>query len=120
MGIIDQEGRFIPDDSMTEVADLGNVDGIMVRGESFDFEAVRVFRTFAHRRDEFPTEIRADWKNVQWVDAEGEVALTIPSCFIDSAPVTFASDRRQPAAITWGDLMERALIDLAEKTGRWY
>lgn len=118
MSIVDDEGRFIPDDSLTQVACLGNPDDIEVNGERFAFENARVFRVFRHRRDEYPSELRADWDNVQWIDAEGEVALTIPACFIRSSPMS--PDHRQPAAVSWGDLMERALIEMAEKAGGWY
>ena len=118
MSIIDETGRFIHDDSQTDVAYLGDVEGLEVHGEHFDFENVRVFRTYAHRRDEYPREFRADWKNVQWTDVAGEVALTVPACFINSAPVNI--DKRQPSAMTWGDLIEKALITLAEAADRWY
>ena len=118
MSIIDEGGRFIHDDSQTDVAYLGDVEGLEVNGETFELENVLVFRTFAHRRDEYPLEYRAEWRNVMWTDKDGEVSLTIPACFIDSAPVS--SDKRQPAGMPWGDLIEKALIDLAEKAGRWY
>jgi hypothetical protein len=118
MSVIDEDGVFIPDDSRTDIAYLGDPEGVEVNGETFDLENVRVFRTYAHRRDEYPATIRADWKTVQWVEAGGEISTTVPTCFINSAPVNI--DRRQPAAVTWGDLIERALIDMAEKAGRWY
>lgn len=118
MSILDEDGRFIPDNSEMQVADLGDPDEVYVNGQRFAFENVKVFRYYRHRRDVYPAELRADWDNVQWIDPEGEIALTVPACFLDSAPMS--PDRRQPCGVTWADLMERALIEMAEKAGRWY
>lgn len=117
MSILDEDGRFIPDDSELQVAVLGSPDEVYVNGQRFAFEGVKVFRSYRHRRDEYPAELWADWENVQWIDPEGEIALTVPACFLDSAPMS--PDRRQPCGVTWADLMERALIEMAEKAGRW-
>jgi len=100
---------------------LGDPDDVQVNGQRFAFEAARVCRVYASRDDEYPTSLTAEWANVQWINGEDEeVAITIPACFLDSAPMVLSSKGWQPAAISWACEMERVLIDMAEKKGGWY
>lgn len=109
------EGAFI------QFCQLGNLDDVLVNGQHFAFEDALVARVFANREDRFPSGFRAEWGNVMWCDPEINPSYSyrmgVPQCFIDSAPIT---DQRQPAAVTWADLIERALIEKAEKIGGWY
>jgi hypothetical protein len=105
---------------LVQFCNLGNLNDVLVNGQRFAFEAARVVRVYASWEDKVPNCLRAEWGNVMWIDPEGtdySVRLTVPPCFIDSAPIT---DQRQPAAVPWADLIERALIELAEKQGGWY
>jgi hypothetical protein len=113
---------------LVQFCNLGDLNDVLVNGQRFAFEAARVVRVYASWEDKVPNCLRAEWGNVMWIDPETDlqrvtdhgdcgIGLTVPPCFIDSAPIT---DHRQPAAVTWADLIERALIDLAEKQGGWY
>ncbi len=118
--------------ALVQFCNLGNLDDVMVNGQRFAFEDARVVRVYTSWEERHPSCLRAEWGNVLWVDPEYgaehktesgfivqdfTLRLTVPACFINSAPIT---DRRQPAAVTWADMIERALIELAEKVGGWY
>lgn len=116
MSIINEYGEVVKEWGFTQSCHLGNVDEVEVNGQYFFFEGVTCYQTFADPHDEYPHSLRAEWDNVQWINRELDYALTVPACFIDSAPMT---DHRQPSAVSWGALMERALIERAEEKGIW-
>jgi hypothetical protein len=114
----DEDAEYNPK-HVVQYCNLGNPDDVAVNGQRFAFEDARVSRVYISGDDEYPSSMGAEWDNVMWINPEDEqLALTIPACFLDSAPM--GSDRRQPSAVTWADLMERELIEMAEKKGGWY
>jgi hypothetical protein len=107
-----------PDTGYNQEIDLGNLDDVTVNGERFAFEGVVVTRFYRDNESQYPESIRAEWSDVQLVTGDDVLSFFfIPTCYINSAPIM--NDTRQPAGVSWGDLMERALIDMAEKKGGW-